>query len=261
MSKNILVVIPLHEFNENVEQMLKNAVNSVPSEYDVHISTTNSVYEEYGEHILNLFSDRNLSIYYNSENENSDFCTLVNNSLDKDSEWFSILEYDDTFNSNWFSNVETYIDYKPDVSVFLPLTELIDYSNGNFIGYGNEAPWASSFSDEIGVIDNECIQQYFDFYMTGGVYNTKDFKDVGGLKPSIKLTFWYEFLLRITNNNKKVYVIPKLGYNHLLNRENSLYDYYQKNISEEEGKFWLDLARQDYFYKTERSKDKYNFEQ
>ena len=261
MSKNILVVIPLHEFNENVEQMLKNAVNSVPSEYDVHISTTNSVYEEYGEHILNLFSDRNLSIYYNSENENSDFCTLVNNSLDKDSEWFSILEYDDTFNANWFSNVETYIDYKPDVSVFLPLTELIDYSNGNFIGYGNEAPWASSFSDEIGVIDNECIQQYFDFYMTGGVYNTKDFKDVGGLKPSIKLTFCYDFLLRITNNNKKVYVIPKLGYNHLLNRENSLYDYYQKNISEEEGKFWLDLARQDYFYKTERSKDKYTFEQ
>lgn len=261
MSKNILVVIPLHEFNENVEQMLKNAVNSVPSDYNVHISTTNSVYEEYGEHILNLFSDRNLSIYYNSENENSDFCTLVNNSLDKDSEWFSILEYDDTFNANWFSNVETYIDYKSDVSVFLPLTELIDYSNGSFIGYGNEAPWASSFSEEIGYIDNECIQQYFDFYMTGGVYNTKDFKDVGGLKPSMKLTFWYEFLLRITNNNKKVYVIPKLGYNHVLNRENSLYDYYQKNVSEDEGKFWLELAKQDYLYKSERSKDKYTFEQ
>lgn len=264
MNKKIVVVVPLHEYNETVKDLLKNALLSVPEEYNVIVSTVKTLHDEHYEELTTLFSsvrtDGSISLMYNESNENSDFCTLVNNIAELDFEWFSILEYDDTFNKNWFSNVEKYMEYKSDVSVFLPLTELINFSNKEFIGYGNEAPWASSFSEEIGYIDNECIEQYFDFYMTGGVYNTKDFRDVGGLKPSIKLTFWYEFLLRITNNSKKVYVIPKLGYNHNLNRENSLYDYYQKNVTEEEGQFWLELAKQDYFYKSERSKDKYIFE-
>ena len=254
MNKNILVIVPVHEYNEQVGEMLLKAIHSVPSEYDVVISTTKDISEQ----INNI--DRNVKFVF-GETTNTDFCTLVNNAVDSEYEWFSILEFDDTFNSIWFNNVEKYIDYKSDVSVFLPLTELVDYSNGEFLGYGNEAPWASSFSEEIGYIDNECIQQYFDFYMTGGVFNTKDFNEVGGLKPSIKLTFWYEFLLRMTNNSKKVYVIPKLGYNHYLNRETSLYDIYQKSIGENEGAFWLEVAKQDYFYKSERSKDKYTFEQ
>ena len=94
--------------------------------------------------------------------------------------------------------------------MFLPLEELIDYNKNNFIGYGNEAPWASSFSNDIGYIDNDCLQQYFDFYLTGGVFNTEDWINQGGLKPSIKISFWYEFLLRITNNNKKVFVFIAL---------------------------------------------------
>ena len=154
----------------------------------------------------------------------------------------------------WFKNVEKYIEYKPEVSVFLPLEELVDYSKNQVIGYGNEAPWASSFSNEIGYIDNDCLQQYFDFYLTGSVFNVEDWKNYGGLKPSIKISFWYEFLLRMTNKGKKVFVIPKLGYKHYVDRENSLYDMYRKTIDEKESSWWFELAKQESNFKEDRNK-------
>ena len=267
MNKDIVVIIPLHEFNEEIKVMLEKAVSSVSSGYKIAISTVQSLAER--NDFVNCFKEfkskgYDISLIYekdDSENyEKSDFCTLVNNGSKTCHEWFMVLEYDDTFNDNWFINVEKYIDYMPETSVFLPLTELIDYSNGRFLGYGNEAPWASSFSEEIGNIDNDCLQQYFDFYLTGGVFNSRDWNECGGLKSSIKLTFWYEFLLRLTHNGKKVYVIPKLGYNHILNRENSLYDFYQKNVDSDESQFWLNVAKQDYFYQSERGIETYTYE-
>lgn len=267
MSKDIVVVIPLHEFNEEVKVMLGNAIYSVPLKYKIFISTTHNLVENTD---LNKFVEEfvskgvNVSLVYEDSNSDaynkSDFCTLVNNGSKVGHEWFTVLEFDDTYNSIWFDNVEKYMEYMPETSAFLPLTELVDYSNGKFIGYGNEAPWASSFSEEIGVIDNDCLQQYFDFYLTGGVFNSKDWNELGGLKPSIKLTFWYEFLLRMTHNGKKIYVIPKLGYNHMLNREKSLYDVYQKTVNSDESQFWLNVAKQDYFYKTERDVKTYTYD-
>ena len=46
--------------------------------------------------------------------------------------------------------------------------------------------------------------------MTGSIFNTADWKEVGGLKPQIKLTFWYEWMLRLTNKGKDIFVIPKI---------------------------------------------------
>ena len=46
----------------------------------------------------------------------------------------------------------------------------------------------------------------------------------------MKLTFWYEYLLRAVNNGKKIYVIPKVGYRHHILRDDSLSDFYSKNM-------------------------------
>ena len=46
-------------------------------------------------------------------------------------------------------------------------SELLDADDSKFIGIGNEAPWASSFSNEIGYIDLDCLQNFFDFYKVG----------------------------------------------------------------------------------------------
>lgn len=257
MNKDIVVIVPLHEYNEDVNVMLDKAIKSVPVEYNVVISTVENIAENVKlQKFVSSFS--NVSVIYEDKNSKdynkSDFCTLVNNGARNEHEWFTVLEYDDCYTSTWFNNVEKYIEYMPEVSVFLPLTELLYFSDNKFIGYGNEAPWASSFSNDIGYIDNDCLQQYFDFYLTGGVFNTEDWINQGGLKPSIKISFWYEFLLRITNNNKKVFVIPKLGYKHYVDRENSLYDVYRKTIDEKESTWYFELAKQECFHKKDRNK-------
>jgi hypothetical protein len=150
--------------------------------------------------------------------------------------------------------VKKYLDFMPETSVLLPLEDIYDYQNGKYIGFGNEAPWASSFSDELGYIDKGCLENYFNFYLTGGVFNTDDWNDVGGLKPSIKLTFWYEFLLRLTNKGKKVFVMPKVGYVHMMGRKGSLMEKYREQMDADESKFWFDTAKQEYFYKDDRNK-------
>ena len=96
--------------------------------------------------------------------------------------------------------------------------------------------------------------EYFDFYLTGGVYRTSDWIECGGLKPSIKLTFWYEYLLRATNKGQKVYVIPKLGYKHYLNRPQSLLDIYTHTVDEKESKWWYDLSKEEFIHKEDRNK-------
>jgi hypothetical protein len=75
------------------------------------------------------------------------------------------------------------------------------------------------------------------------------------LKPSIKITFWYEWLLRATNKGKKVFVIPKVGYNHTLGRQGSLVEQYKADIDKEESQWWFDLAKREYFYKEDRKKE------
>lgn len=250
--KDISIVIPIHEYNSEVKKLLTRAIKSVPNDYFIFISTIGEIMDEF-RWVLDLRD--NIEITVSNDNNKSDFCTLVNNVVMRlGTKWFSILEYDDEYTSIWFENVEKEIEFKPDVSVFLPLEELIDFNTNKFIGYGNEAPWATSFSDEIGFIDNECLQQYFDFYLTGGVYNADDWRGQGSLKPSIKLTFWYEFLLRITKNGKKVYVVPKVGLNHYVDRENSLYDIYRKTVDEKESQWWFELAQKECFYLQDRNK-------
>lgn len=254
---NITIIIPVHEFTKDTEVLLVDAIKSVGEGKEIIISTVGSIATD----IFNLVHDNDLSngvtIVTDDtiEDPKSDFATLVNFGVNNvNTDWFSILEFDDTYTNIWWKNVEKYIEYMPSCSVFLPLSELTEFGTNKFIGYGNEAPWATSFSNEVGYIDNDCLQEYFDFYLTGGVFNTKDWKNAGGLKPSMKLTFWYEFLLRLTNLNKKVYVIPKLGYKHYLNRPSSLYAIYNDTISEKEGNWWYELSRQEYFFKEDRNK-------
>lgn len=255
--KDLVVIIPLHEYNNDVEALLSKAVESVPKELEIRISCKNGLSAD----IKKAYKKHNNVVIYESEEADapSDFCNLVNQAVG-DSVWFSILEYDDEFSPIWFDNFKKYVDFYSDISVFLPLEDLIDASDNKFIGIGNEAPWASSFSNEIGFIDLDCLQNFFDFYLTGSIFNTADWEEVGGLKPSIKLTFWYEWLLRATYKGKKIYVIPKVGYIHKLGRPGSIIEGYKNTVDEKESNFWVNVARKDYFYKNQREESKYIYD-
>lgn len=245
---DLTIIIPVHEYNIEVKGLLINAVNSIPNKTNVLIICNNII-------INDINNDFNKKTYKTIGSDKTSFTELVNLGVDNvKTKWFSILEFDDEYSPIWFPNVEKYITFNPDVSIFMPLTDLFDFQKKQFIGYGNEAVWASSFSNDLGFIDNDCLQNFFDFYMTGSVFNTDDWKEYGGLKNSIKLTFWYEFLLRMTYNNKKIMVIPRVGYTHNLNREGSLINTYSNTIDENESQGWIEIAKQEYVFKTDRNK-------
>lgn len=193
----------------------------------------------------------------NVENkENTDFCSQINLALKSiKTKYFSILEFDDEYTPIWFKNVEEYTKKCPvEASVYLPLVEIYDFNSQDKapIGYENEAVWASAFSDEIGCIDSTCLEDYTGFNLTGAVFNTEDFKTIGGLKPSIQFAFWYEYLLRAAHNEKRLFVIPKVGYHHFVNRTGSLSETYKKELSDEDVEKWMEIAKKEYFFIKER---------
>lgn len=246
--KDLTIIIPVHEYDE----IIKNALLSIDEDSNILIVTTQEAYEKLNNLIPSLDMKNNIELLLNTGD--SDFCSQINFAVTNcSSKWFSILEFDDVFKTCWFKNVEKYINFNPDVSIFLPLVELKN-QEGRFVSFSNEAAWATSFSNEIGFIDLDCLENYFNFNLTGGVFNTDDWNDKGGLKPSIKVSFWYEFMLRMTYNEKKIMVIPKVGYTHLVGREKSLMNIYQSTVSPEEGEWWIKTAKNEYFFKKDRKK-------
>ena len=255
--KELVVIIPMHEFGKENIELANKAIESVPEGVTVCLSVPKGTSEA---KIKNIPSSVPRII---SDGDGTTFADLVNSAVnalaDKEYKWFSILEFDDTYTKNWLDNAKKYIDFMPDMSVFMTLEDITDFNNGKYVGFGNAEAWASSFSNEIGYIDNDCLQNYFDFYLTGSIFNVKDWQEIGGLKPQIKLTFWYEFLLRLTNKDKKVFVIPKVCYNHTIGRSGSLVDIYRKEISNNESQFLFDLAKREYFYHPSVERDPNKF--
>ena len=51
-----------------------------------------------------------------------------------------------------------------------------------------------------------------------------------------------------------VFVIPKVGYFHFINRPDSLTAEYHRTMTQEEGAWWIKLAGQEYHFKKDRNK-------
>jgi glycosyltransferase involved in cell wall biosynthesis len=170
-------------------------------------------------------------------------------------EWISLFEFDDEYSSIWFKNVKTYIESFPNTKVFLPVVVETD-EKGTFVGFTNEATFAANFSQEMGILSNETLQDYQNFQTAGAVIKKQVIEDFGGFKSSIKLTFVYEFLLRLTYNSVSIMTIPKLGYKHTNMREGSIfwnYKFGENKMLEDEVKFWVQTAKKEYFFINDRT--------
>lgn len=170
-------------------------------------------------------------------------------------DWVSFFEFDDEYSSIWFKNVQKYMKSFPDVQVFLPVVVDVD-DKGGFAGFTNEATFAANFSQEMGFLTNETLQSYQNFQTAGAVYKKQIINDFGGFKPSIKLTFVYEFLLRLTYNSVSIMTIPRLGYKHLNLREGSIFWNYKNSnerMLDDEVKFWIQTAKKEYFFVDDRA--------
>ena len=169
--------------------------------------------------------------------------------------WVSLFEFDDEYSSIWFKNVKKYIESYPESQMFLPVVVETD-EKGVFAGFTNEATFAANFTQEMGFLTNETLQNYQNFQTAGSVFKKEIIEDFGGFKSSIKLTFIYEFLLRLTYNSVSIMTIPKLGYKHTNMREGSIfwnYKFGESVMTEDEVKFWIQTAKREYFFVEDRA--------
>ena len=168
--------------------------------------------------------------------------------------WISLFEFDDEYSSIWFKNVKKYTEAYPEVQMFLPIVVETD-EKGSFAGFTNEATFAANFTQEMGFLTNETLQDYQNFQTAGSVIKKSVIEDFGGFKGSIKLTFVYEFLLRLTYNSVSIMTIPRLAYKHTNLREGSIFWNYKNSepkMLEDEVKFWVATAKKEYFFTDDR---------
>jgi glycosyltransferase involved in cell wall biosynthesis len=247
--KNITIIIPVINMDKKDNQALfKQAVESVDDSQILVVGSDSDIKE-----VEKLELPKMVRVLVNTSD--TSYSNQVNLAVkDVKTQFFSVLEYDDTYTPIWFKNVEEYMKNDiEDTFAFLPLTEVIDVKMGP-IGFANEAVWASSFSEELGCYDLQCVEDYLDFNMSGAIFNTEEFITLGSLKSSMKLSFWYEFLMRALYRGKRFFVIPKIGYNHFVGREESLSFMYANNMSETEADWWINLAKKEYFFPHDRNK-------
>ena len=211
--------------------------------------------EEQLQNVINNYDFGELNVVKLIWKDEPNYSAQINYGVEKStSDWVSFFEFDDEYSSIWFKNVNRYINSYQDVEAFLPIVVDID-DKGVFAGFTNEATFAANFSPDMGILTNETLQNYQNFQSSGMAIKKSALEQYGKFKPSFKLTFVYEFMLRMTHNSVKIMTIPKIGYKHVNLREGSIFWNY-KNGSEvmvpDEIKFWIESAKKEYFFTVDR---------
>jgi hypothetical protein len=249
---NITVIIPVHEFNMKVSDLLDKAIESVlkqemidklPQIVVVYTDAASSDMLDY-EH---KFKD-NPNITFRFNTGKIDYQSQVNFGVTLiTTDYFSVLEFDDEYSTTFFKNAEKYVKTYPEIDIFLTMMIEVNEKNEG-IKMTNETVWAQQFvgeNGEMGYLNAKALQQYTDFKLSGAVIKKSEFENLGGYKSNIKLTFMYEFLLRALNNACKIFSMPKIGYKHLATRQGSLFDGYLKTMPANERKFWFETANKE----------------
>jgi len=258
MENKISIILPIKSskntfFKEYFEKSIVSVKNQAPYvEELIIVQTDETPLTKY----LDEFDFSGISVNRIVWTGVPNFSDQVNKGvLEAKTEWISLLEFDDEYSNIWFKNVNKYIEHYKDVDSFLPVVFDVD-EKGVFAEFTNEATFAANFTTEIGYLSNDILQNYQNFQISGMVIKKASYVDYGLLKPSFKLTFGYEFFLRMTHNSLRIMTIPKIGYKHMNMREGSIFwkhKFGTDRLSENEVKFWIQTAKQEYFFKEERA--------
>lgn len=254
--KNITILLPIYKLEEDELVMLREALTSI-EDFHNDVKLTIICPKEFEEKFSKFDFGQKLEVkfVYNTT-KNTDFSTQVNLGIEScDTEWFSILEIDDEFKKIWLTSMNEYLTEFTNIDVFLPIVRDIN-EKGEFTSFTNESAWAYGFTEKQGELDLDVLLEFQNYQTSGGLFKTEKIKEIGKFKDNIKLTFTYEFLLRLAHYGAKIMVVPRIGYQHTVLREDSLFWLYKNDekqkLSEKEVKFWVDTSRKEYFYKNKR---------
>lgn len=255
---DVSVILPIKSakargFNEYFERAIESIkIQSLQIKELVIVHTDESQLVEF----LDEFEFGDLNVKREIWTKDPNFAEQVNHGVRVSTgTWISLFEFDDEYSKIWFKNVKLYSESYPEIDAFLPIVVDIDEKN-QFAGFTNEATFALNITSEMGILTNETLQTYQNFQISGMAIKKSKFIDYGLLKPSFKLTFGYEFFLRMTHNGVKFMSIPRIGYKHINLREGSIFWNYKNGnnvLTEDEVKFWVDLAKKEHFFINDRS--------
>lgn len=253
MKSNITVIIPVYKPDEKLFEVAIDSINGQLTKPDnvILVVKNNSEDLKFVNSFIKSYESE-LPFQILTHEESTSFANQMNIGVKAcETDWFVFLEQDDELSTTWIKNGVEYRDAYDDVSIFLPL--IIDIDNKNkFTGITNELVWAAEFCDEMGVLDEESLLRAESFNFGGMLMKCDDYLEYGGIKDNIKITFMLEFLLRQIHYSNKLMVIPKYGYKHLNLREGGLFDSYLKTLSPDEQRWWLSVAKKEYFHINDR---------
>lgn len=280
--KDIDIIIPVHEYNDEIKELLKGAIESVVEAQKYYTEGKLKCLLVYSENIAETGIVNDVDTEFKGKIEvtsikndgKTDYCSQINFGVDHvKTDFFSILEFDDAYTPKWFMNANKYFYGNESISVFIPVnliheTFITEHGENERWQYGNTMAISPMFmtsdendNDELGIINYIRLEKCALFNITGAIFNTNDFISVGKYKPSIKAAFNYELLLRMTKLGLKAMVVPKEGYIHDMGRKGSLTDVYKNEMTEEELDKWFNLAMRECAYKEDREKDIVNIKE
>lgn len=214
--KDITIIVPIHEFNDNVKALLTRAVKSINDGLEVIFVGPKEVLGEASK----VCSKATLV----ENNGSTDVFTQINVAVMQCvTPYFSVLEFDDEYLDEWLNCLSRELDSRA-CSVLLPLNECVNDADGKFVSFNNEIAWDASFiseDSELGNVTEDELKAYHDFNVTGGIIKTEDFISVGQLKPEYKIAAWLDFLMRVVRSGKTIFVNPRVTYRHYSLRDGS----------------------------------------
>lgn len=248
---NITVILPMHEVNPEIEKYFALAIASITNQIDTPQQLL--IVTSQDEALKTFVNDFDYGVIKPivkivENTGKTDFASQFNFGVENTTtEWVSFIEVDDEFSRIWLKNVIKYRKAYPEINIFLPI--IVDvHADGQFIGLTNEPVWAAEFCDELGMLDHQALINFQNFNFAGMVIRKSVIEEFFGIKSNIKLTFMYEFLLRMTHFDAKVMVIPKIGYKHVNQRVNSLFNTYRQTMKPDEAKWWLAQAKKEFYF-------------
>jgi hypothetical protein len=203
------------------------------------------------------------------------FNEAFNVALENEYEFFSSIEPNDVVGLNWYSQANTYARENENVSIFFPIVR--NTVNGVFSNLINEAPWAEGLAEEAGKLDLNLLTRFNCIVPLSAIFKVESIKEYSEkredgkyypFKESIKLSHCYEFLMRMVYNDVKGMSIPRIGYEFKIRNSESFNQATCKipqnvtqissengGVSPEEGRYWMELAKKEYFFDEDRNKN------
>lgn len=145
------------------------------------------------------------------KNEEKTYAGLVNSAvMSVSTDYFTVLSVNDVYSPHWIDDFLLYEEDVNNVSAYLTLgVNKIDEEKAYFI---NEIAWSSGFANRHGYVDMDGLLTLTPFKTSGGFFNTEEFITLGKLKEGLTVATWFDYLLRVAESEKGIYVIPRVTY-------------------------------------------------